>query len=90
MIKLQTQLFSYSAEYHNTYAVLAFSNDLESPVVLWESDSYSEAEDWVQGYTRFGDWGGYDEMALYEVAPYESVDTIHTQDSPFVVWEKES
>mgnify|MGYP001590251606 FL=1 len=74
----------------DTYVILAFASDLESPVVLWESESYGEAQDWVKGYTRFGNWGGYDSLALYEISTTESVNTIHTQDSPIVIWEKES
>lgn len=73
----------------DTYAILGFSNDDSTPVVLHESDSMSECERWQSGYTRFGDWGGYDMLALYEIAPNQTAKTIHKHDAPIIDWVKE-
>ena len=74
----------------DTYAILGYANDLYGPVVLFESDSYESCNKWREQYTRFGDWGGYDCLALYEIAPSEQAFTIHKTDSPIMVYEKES
>jgi len=68
----------------DTYAIIGFSN--ESPVVLHQSDSYTDCERFKDNYTRWGDWGGYETLALYEIAPNQSADTIHTVDSPIIAW----
>ena len=70
------------------YAILGFAQDMKEPVILFESDSSHDCARWQQGYTRFGDWGGYDLLALYEIAPHESVDTIHKTDAPILDWER--
>lgn len=82
----------------DTYAILGFSPsprvdglvDSTAPVTLYESDSYSACARWVDAYTRWGDWGGYVALALYEIAPHESLDQIHMTDSPIEVWQLES
>ena len=66
----------------DTYAVLGFSDTLDTPTVLYTSDSDADAERWREGYTRWGDWGGYDSLALFEVAPYQTPETIYLHDSP--------
>jgi hypothetical protein len=68
----------------DTYAIIGFSN--ESPVVLHQSGSYTDCERFKDSYTRWGDWGGYEVLALYEIAPTQSADTIHTVDSPIIAW----
>lgn len=78
----------------DTYAILGFSPsthvrgliDSSSPVTLYESGSYGDCVRWVDKYTRWGDWGGYVALGLYEIAPYEGVDRIHLTDSPIEVW----
>lgn len=70
------------------YAILGFAQNMKNPVVLYESESAIDCENWQSGYTRFGDWGGYDAMALYEIAPYQSADTIHNFDAPIIDWER--
>jgi len=72
------------------YAILGFSQDTQEPVVLFESDRSHDCARFVHGYTRFGDWGGYDVLALYEIAPYENVSTIHKTDAPILDWSKEA
>jgi hypothetical protein len=74
----------------DTYAILGFASDLESPVILYESGSYLDCELFQSKYTRWGDWGGYEALALYEIAPNEPVETIHETDAPIIVWDKES
>lgn len=74
----------------DTYAILGFADDMETPVNLCEFDTYTEADDWVTGYTRWGDWGGYDTLALYEVSPTETADSIHLTDQPITTWERET
>ena len=66
----------------DTYAVLGFSDTLDTPTVLHTSYSATEADRWRDGYTRWGDWGGYDSLALYEVGPDQTPDTIHLRDAP--------
>ena len=66
----------------DTYAVLGFSETLDTPTVLYTSDSYSDCGSWRDGYTRWGDWGGYDSLALFEVAPYQTPESIYLHDSP--------
>ena len=66
----------------DTYAILGFASDLTEPVLLYTSDSATQANDWRTDYVRWGDWGGYDCLALYEVGPCESPDTIHLHDAP--------
>ena len=66
----------------DTYAILGMSYDTETPTVLYTSDSYSEADRWRDGYTRWGDWGGYDSLALFEVGPDQTAHTIHLHDAP--------
>jgi hypothetical protein len=72
----------------DTYAIAGFS-DTSDPVILFESDTAAACDQWRAGYIRFGDWGGYDALALFEIAPNQSADTIHFFDSPIEVWEKE-
>lgn len=72
------------------YAIKGYAESLDEPVTLYESDSYAECDMWQSLYVRFGDWGGYDLMALFEIAPHESESTIHMIDSPVVTWERES
>lgn len=74
----------------DTYAVLGWADDLNEPVVLYTSDSYTQCDTWRDGYTRWGDWGGYDMLALYEVGPDQSEDSIHRHDSPIDIWERHS
>jgi hypothetical protein len=71
----------------DTYAIAGFS-DTSDPVILFEADSATSCDEWRTGYIRFGDWGGYDALALFEIAPYQSVDTIHLFDAPIDVLEK--
>lgn len=71
----------------DTYAIAGFS-DTSDPVILFESDSDIACDQWRTDYIRFGDWGGYDALALYEIAPWQPVDTIHLFDAPIDVWEK--
>lgn len=66
----------------DTYAILGFSHTIDTPTVLYTSDSATEADRWREGYARRGDWGGYDSLALYEVAPDQTADTIHLHDTP--------
>ena len=73
----------------DTYVILGFASDLSKPVVLYTSDSATQANDWRNGYTRWGDWGGYDTLALYEVGPCESPDTIHLYDMPIDTLDRE-
>ena len=73
----------------DTYAILGFASDLYKPVVLYTSDSATQANGCRNGYTLWGDWGGYDCLALYEVGPCESPDTIHLYDMPIDTIEKE-
>ena len=74
----------------DTYAILGYANDLYGPVVLFESDSYESCNKWREQYTRFGDWGGYDCLALYEIGPDERAFLIYKTDSPVLIYEKES
>ena len=74
----------------DTYAILGFAPDLSGPVVLYASDSYTQCDTWREGYTRRGDWGGYDMLALYEVGPEQRPHSIHKQDSPIDIWERYS
>lgn len=77
----------------DTYAILGFANDMESPVVLYTSESCLDCDFFKRVYTQGGclnSWGGYEVLALYEIAPYESVDTIHKTDTPVKTWERES
>ena len=71
----------------DTYAILGLSGS-SAPVVLYESNNCGDCERWKEGYTRQGDWGGYESLALYEVAPYQSAETIAKQDSPILVWNR--
>ena len=71
----------------DTYAILGFSDTLDTPTVLYTSDSASEADRWRSGYTRWGDWGGYESLALFEVGPDQHPDTIHLFDAPIDIWE---
>lgn len=71
----------------DTYAVLGFSDTLDTPTVLYTSDSASEADRWKARYTRRGDWGGYESLALFEVGPDQHPDTIHMHDAPIDIWE---
>ena len=73
----------------DTYAILGYADNLDGPVVLYEADSYTQCEQWKEDYTRWGDWGGYDALALYEIAPYERAFTIHTHDAPIIVWNRD-
>jgi len=73
----------------DTYTILGFASDLIEPVVLYTSTSATQANDWRNGYTRWCDWGGYDCLALYEVAPYETSATIHLYDMPIDTIERE-
>jgi len=73
----------------DTYAVLGFSDTLDTPTVLHTSDSSTEADRWRDGYTRWGDWGGYDSLALYEVGPDQTPDTIHLHDAPIDTLDRE-
>jgi hypothetical protein len=71
----------------DTYAIAGFS-DTSDPVILFESDSASACDQWRTGYIRSGDWGGYDALALFEIAPDQSAETIHLFDAPIDVLEK--
>lgn len=66
----------------DTYAILGSSHDTETPTVLYTSESYTEADRWRDGYTRWGNWGGYDSLDLYEIGPDQTADSIHMHDSP--------
>jgi hypothetical protein len=72
----------------DTYAILGFSDTLDGPVVLYESDSYGACDRWREGYTRQGDWGGYDTLALYEIGPDQTAITIPWRDAPITTWER--
>lgn len=72
------------------YAIKGYAESLDGPVTMYESDSYDDCVRWQSLYTRFGDWGGYDVLALFEIAPSESTLMIHLTDSPIITWERES
>ncbi len=72
------------------YVIYGFYEGKGGPVLMEEFTGYEEANRWRQGYTAYGNWGGYDCLALYEVAPYESTHTIHLIDSPVTTWHRES
>ena len=72
----------------DTYAILGFFDTPSAPVVLYESNSCTECRHWKDGYTNRGDWGGYESLALYEVAPHQRAETIAKQDSPILVWDR--
>jgi hypothetical protein len=57
----------------DTYAIAGFSYTSD-PVILFQSDSASACDQWRTGYIRFGDWGGYDALALFEIAPDQSAE----------------
>ena len=66
----------------DTYAILGFSFTLDTPTVLHTSDSATDCDRWREKYTRWGDWGGYELLAMYEVGPDQHPDTIHLHDAP--------
>jgi hypothetical protein len=72
----------------DTYAILGFSDTLDGPVVLYESDSCTACDEWRKGYTRGADWGGYDTLALYEIGPDQKAITIAWRDAPIIAWER--
>ena len=72
----------------DTYAIAGFSETAD-PVILFESDSYCACDDWRKGYIRFGDWGGYAALALFEIAPDQDAGSIHLFDAPIDVWERD-
>jgi len=74
----------------DTYAIYGFYEGKGGPVLMEDFTGYEEANRWRQGYTEYGNWGGYDCLALYEVAPHESPHTIHLIDSPITTWHRES
>lgn len=88
MVIFQSKQWKEDKKMADTYAILGFAQDMKEPVILFESDSSHDCARWQQGYTRFGDWGGYDLLALYEIAPHESVKTIHKTDAPILDWER--
>jgi hypothetical protein len=67
----------------DSYPIFGLSD--ESPAHLHTADDNLEAERWIRNYTRFGDWGGYSGIALYEMAPCETVDTLTQVDSPVII-----
>lgn len=73
----------------DTYAILGFAMDSDGPVVLYESDNYTACDRWRESYTRWGDWGGYDTLALYEIGPDQTAIGIPWRDSPIITWERE-
>jgi hypothetical protein len=72
----------------DTYAIAGFSETAD-PVILFESDSCAACDAWRLAYTRYGDWGGYGALALFEIGPDQSVDTIHMFDAPVEIWERD-
>ena len=72
----------------DTYIIAGLS-DTSDPVILFESGTFAACDRWRNAYTRFGDWGGYDALALFEVAPDQSAETIHLFDAPVDVWERD-
>jgi len=74
----------------DTYAILGFSDTLDGPVVLHETASYEDCDRWRERYTRFGDWGGYVMLCLYEIGPDQTALTIAWRDSPIDSWGRES
>jgi len=72
----------------DTYAILGFFDTQSVPVVLYEADSCSDCERWKEGYIKQDNWGGYEALALYEVAPHQRAETIAKQDSPVIVWNR--
>lgn len=72
----------------DTYAILGFC-DIEPPTALYTSDSATEADRWRRDYISRGDWGGYDSLALYEVGPDQTADSIHLHDSPIDTLDRE-
>tara|TARA_R110000751_G_scaffold75348_1_gene151920 strand:+ start:65 stop:313 length:249 start_codon:yes stop_codon:yes gene_type:complete len=73
----------------DTYAVLGFSDTLDTPTVLHTSHSATDCDSWLDGYTRWGDWGGYDSLAMFEVGPDQTPDTIHLHDAPIDTLDRE-
>jgi len=71
----------------DTYAIIGFSNSIDDPVVMFESNIAEDCDRWRKGYTRFGDWGGYDCLSLYEISPDQSALFIHKSDAPIISWE---
>jgi hypothetical protein len=71
------------------YAIIGFSYALDGPVVLYESDSCTACDEWRKGYTRWGEWGGYDMLALYEIGPNQTALTIPWRDLPIITWDRE-
>jgi hypothetical protein len=88
MVIFQSKQWKEDKKMADTYAILGFGQDMKEPVILFESDSSHDCARWKQGYTRFGDWGGYDLLALYEIAAHESAKTIHKTDAPILDWER--
>jgi hypothetical protein len=72
----------------DTYAILGFFDTPSAPVVLYESDSFSDCKRWKEGYTKQGDWGGYEALALYEIGQHQSAETIVKEDSPILIWDR--
>jgi len=46
----------------STYTALGLSNT--GHVELSEHNSQTHCREWIQSYTRWGDWGGYDGIAI--------------------------
>ena len=70
----------------DTYAIFGLSAN-DTPVLLHHTESCGDAAMWIKGYTKQGEWGGYNAIALYEVGYGQAVDTIHLYDCPIDVWE---
>ena len=68
----------------DTYSIFGISGD--TPVLLHTTDSCGDADRWIKGYTRQGDWGGYGALSLYEVGQGQESETIYLHDCPIDTW----
>ena len=72
----------------DTYAILGVSDS--EPVLLHHTESCDDAAQWIKGYTKQGDYGGYDAIALYEVGQEQDASTVHLYDCPIDIWQATS
>lgn len=61
------------------YRVIGFYDGGSTEMETFETET--QARQWLEGYTRQGDWGGYESFICYEIASDDELWCIENEDS---------
>lgn len=63
-------------DYDPKFAVYGLCDGTMGATMLMAATNYHEAEEWVTNYTRWGDFGGYDEIRVVHLLDGDVVHSV--------------